>query len=895
MKQNVLSLCFVFLFFSDIFAQQVYPGGVTGAETWYMADFEDLDSNIYHNHGYAHIRITPCEAALDQGLINFNHAIKTEKLCLKYNAPLENTTTRNIFFVGEPRIIDQSDYSHVTTGWNALLGNMPQTSLIIRNRFDLAMKSSYVNSQFAQYSSLSNAHINFYHWNIYQTDRKFKSFGYEGESTFYIGKQFVNSGTQAKYFNGLFPEFISFPFELNANERNRVESYLALKYGITLDLDKSYKSARNKVFWDNSNNNLFGNFIFGIGRDDISGLNQLQSESIHNKDYLIASVEKLALTNPIKQQMVSISNENFIVFGDNSAPDGLEEENDFKVRTLKKKWLSQNTGSEADIIRMFFKLNLAGVIQESLLENPAWKVWMLHDRYVTNQQVSDFNSQYVEYYEPVIMDGIDYSYYENVFFDTDNAVYDQYTFGIGPDMIVQARFDTDNCDDEYFKTYVVITGGEAPYYIEINNTNSYFENFTINENTMAFDAIAPDTYTIYVKDAVGVEAEIELEVIQYQMTVDLGPDQILNASQPQVTLDAGQNISDPDATYQWYHNGVLMSVDDSTITVSQPGEYKVVVTSGNRACEVSDVILINYNFTGSAIPAPFDCGNTSGSFTLNLSGGSGLYTTIIEGPTQTVIQVHEAENIVFNDLEFGLTNVTTTDSNGQVFQELLFFENPLDGMEINITDILEQGGCVFNGSSNPIYTGYTCIQDPFILDASVANPSVTYEWYMNGVPMNINDPVVELVYNQTNPPVINDYNEYQLIITNLESGCSVTQTFGTLKHMQLQSISQNAMYGNSIQNQSADVNDQPEEMSKMTTRVYPNPSDFNTTFYYEISADEVFDGTVQIFTPTGALIKEVTITGQSSYTLPFQLLVSGVYSIRTTTSGTYITDTVIIR
>src|SRR5690606_16142758 len=94
----------------------------------------------------------------------------------------------------------------------------------------------------------------------------------------------------AEYFYGNFPEFISFPFELSANQKNRVESYLALKYGITLYNKSSYKNSRNVVFWNSKNNQLFPNFIFGIGKDDISGLNQLQSESVHEKDYLIASV-----------------------------------------------------------------------------------------------------------------------------------------------------------------------------------------------------------------------------------------------------------------------------------------------------------------------------------------------------------------------------------------------------------------------------------------------------------------------------------------------------------------------------------------------------------------------------------------------------------------------------
>ena len=122
---------------------------------------------------------------------------------------------------------------------------------------------------------IQNAHINFYHSNHYFIDKKFKSFGQEGETKFYIGKT-TNIDPDASYedsnFNGVFPEFLSFPRELSHNEINRVKSYLALKYGLTLVHSASYLNAQNAIFWDASNNQLFPKRIFGFGRDDISGI-----------------------------------------------------------------------------------------------------------------------------------------------------------------------------------------------------------------------------------------------------------------------------------------------------------------------------------------------------------------------------------------------------------------------------------------------------------------------------------------------------------------------------------------------------------------------------------------------------------------------------------------------
>ena len=64
----------------------------------------------------------------------------------------------------------------------------------------------------------------------------------------------------------------------------RIHSYLAVKYGITLTAG-NYVSAGGTTVWDRSTNGDYATNIFGIGRDDDSGLNQVQSRSA-NTDIL---------------------------------------------------------------------------------------------------------------------------------------------------------------------------------------------------------------------------------------------------------------------------------------------------------------------------------------------------------------------------------------------------------------------------------------------------------------------------------------------------------------------------------------------------------------------------------------------------------------------------------
>ena len=584
----IISAIFCFIF-SISFSQDYFPGGVSGAESWYIVNHQEIEIPYFKNHSAAHIEIKHCynEFIHEKTLFNFNHSMRIDEMCLYYIAPLENTTSRNVFFVGEHDIPDKQ-FSNVTTSWNEDLV-LPNDQAPIENRFDISIKEMQVDDHILSDYQGKKESINFYNWNIYQLEHKYKSYGYKGETKFSIGKDFHNpEGIWGANYIGNFPEFISFPYELTANQRNRVESYLALKYGVTLDSKKSYRNSKNIIFWDNKNNPLFRNRIFGIGKDTISNLNQLISESVHYKDFLVAAVDGLAETNLEKQQQVIIEDNHFIVFGDNDGKNNLREEiNDFNVRRLDKIWLSQNTGENSSEIEMSFKANLQAMgLFEILLEQPHLKLWMLHDKYVTNQEESDFNSHYVNYYEASdINQQSQEGFFDKILFDTDTNIYDQFTFGAGPQMIVQVQYDVTHCDHkaEEVTIKVVITGGVAPYTIKIDDNISFSNSYDTSDTESTIAVPQPNTYNIYVYDSAGNDAELIVHIVIPDISVDLGPDVVLNASQPEVTFDAGEHVNDPEATYQWYLDGVLLSHTNPILTVNEPGEY-TVVEIGRASC-----------------------------------------------------------------------------------------------------------------------------------------------------------------------------------------------------------------------------------------------------------------------------------------------------------------------
>lgn len=107
-------------------------------------------------------------------------------------------------------------------------------------------------------------------------------------------------------FGGSVAEMIVYKKSLTDAERHCVESYLGIKYGITLDQSTStdYVNSSNTVIWDPLFNGVYKNNIFAIGRDDGSGLNQTQSKS--------------AYTDAIKiSNQGSLNNGDFLFISDN--------------------------------------------------------------------------------------------------------------------------------------------------------------------------------------------------------------------------------------------------------------------------------------------------------------------------------------------------------------------------------------------------------------------------------------------------------------------------------------------------------------------------------------------------------------------------------------------------
>ncbi|MBO0614634.1 hypothetical protein [Thiothrix fructosivorans] len=115
--------------------------------------------------------------------------------------------------------------------------------------------------------------------------------------------------------DGLMTESIVYNRDLSNTEMMQVNTYLAIKYGITLSDDYIAADSTTKV-WDKTANAAYHNNVAGIARDDVSSLNQKQSKSVNGGEQLTVGLGAIAADNATNANTFA-NNASYLVWGDN--------------------------------------------------------------------------------------------------------------------------------------------------------------------------------------------------------------------------------------------------------------------------------------------------------------------------------------------------------------------------------------------------------------------------------------------------------------------------------------------------------------------------------------------------------------------------------------------------
>lgn len=188
-----------------------------------------------------------------------------------------------------------------------------------------------------------------------------------GSNTFGTGFRMKQGGTvggassSSRSFKGHMGEFIVFEDGLSLADRAKVQSYLGLKYGITVDNNHEsittnfdYFLSDGTVVWPGTSSSIhhaFHNNVTGIFRDDVAEVNQTQSRSTMRGATLTIALEQ------VKDYLQDVpgtfqNNLTALVWGHNNVTGTKtvtsEECGDFTSKTSRV-WLVQNTGESKTV------------------------------------------------------------------------------------------------------------------------------------------------------------------------------------------------------------------------------------------------------------------------------------------------------------------------------------------------------------------------------------------------------------------------------------------------------------------------------------------------------------------------------------------------------------------
>ncbi|MBQ4821731.1 choice-of-anchor L domain-containing protein, partial [Aquimarina sp. MMG016] len=145
-------------------------------------------------------------------------------------------------------------------------------------------------------------------------------------------------------------EIIYYAVPKTGIDLQQIESYLAIKYGITLDqtIATNYLDGQGAVIWDATANATYNNDIVGIGRDDCQALDQQKSKSVNAN--AILTIANGDITTPVA---FGADRQFFIAGNNNGAASWTTTGAPSQFRLLSKEWQVQDTNAVGAIALEF--------------------------------------------------------------------------------------------------------------------------------------------------------------------------------------------------------------------------------------------------------------------------------------------------------------------------------------------------------------------------------------------------------------------------------------------------------------------------------------------------------------------------------------------------------------
>jgi len=375
MKKTIIILCLMlFSLFMGTFAQSPSPGGVHGTEAWFMTEsVTDSLNGQYHWADYSgdSVKLMVKKSSLlsefrqsrsNLKTFNFNPAIRVKHNDLFKHFKLTNSNLSQFTFIGVYAPYQENNSGVVysvnsaTCSTTVLRGeSISHNDSVINYSNNAVGNLNLLNSDSPERKEGALKIISHYH-----AEQPNKSvWGNSKPAIISIGEadtiSLNNEETilsSENTYQGYFPELAVYSRNLTPFERNRVESYFAMKYGISLN--HSYYRSDSSMIWNISENPDYNHRITTTINDVNSNLYQPISTTSYEETPYYSwlygdSLDSYHLNNsasaPTKNRLLvqgrefanRINNGKYYIWGDNDQSIELDDSS----LMIARNWLLQ--------------------------------------------------------------------------------------------------------------------------------------------------------------------------------------------------------------------------------------------------------------------------------------------------------------------------------------------------------------------------------------------------------------------------------------------------------------------------------------------------------------------------------------------------------------------------
>ncbi|MBB6671884.1 S-layer homology domain-containing protein [Cohnella nanjingensis] len=350
----------------------VYPGGVSNnLHLWLRAEDGVTAANgtvsewkDQSGHGRDFSQADPAKQPAyndDSNRLNFNKAINFDgtKFLQNANGILGNNTSYdnfNVFIISGTGNTSNSVFWENTAGGGRFQVHLPYGGVVYwdaGNQGGQRISTPGVSAEVGKY------YIWNFNYGLGSTTDAGQSIYRNGESLKFkagqpadppikgignpmvLGREIADQG----YYKGQVGEFIFYSGPLTVEDRQKINSYLAIKYGVSLS-NVNYVDSKANVIWQADAD--YNNNIAGIARDDGQGLQQKQSRSANDASKLTIGIGALSEKNEAITE--ELQDKQSLVWGDNGKNLTFNTPMDSANKNYADRiWKVQNTNGVGDV------------------------------------------------------------------------------------------------------------------------------------------------------------------------------------------------------------------------------------------------------------------------------------------------------------------------------------------------------------------------------------------------------------------------------------------------------------------------------------------------------------------------------------------------------------------